>query len=75
MKTPAKSQVKKMGRNLARLRDAGGMTQEVIAEKAEMHWRHYQKIEAGEIAPGFHALVRLKRALACTWDELFGSIQ
>ena len=43
--------------------------------KAEMHWRHYQKIEAGENAPGFYALVRLKRALACTWDELFGPIQ
>jgi len=61
---------KKLGRNLGRLRTAANLTQEELAEKADMNSRHVQRIEAGQINPSFQILARLKKALKCKWEAL-----
>lgn len=47
------------------------LTQEKLAENAEISHRYLQSIEAGKKQPGINVVVRLRGALNCTWDELF----
>jgi len=47
------------------------MTQEKLAERAQIAPRTLQKIEAGEINILLTTARRLKEALGCEWDELF----
>jgi transcriptional regulator with XRE-family HTH domain len=49
--------------NVRVLRIAAGLTLKKAAERAEMHWRHWQKIEAGAINLTLVTLVRLAKAL------------
>ncbi len=59
------------GRNVCRLRTAREYTQEQLAEKADISRRYLQEIEAGEMNPTVNIATRLRRALKCSWDELF----
>jgi transcriptional regulator with XRE-family HTH domain len=59
------------GQNVCRLRTAAKFTQETLAEKAELSRRYIQEIESGSKNPSVHTAVRLKIALACSWDDLF----
>jgi len=54
-------QVKRMRRNV---------TQEKLAELADLNIRTLQKIEAGETNILVTTAVRLRRALGCPWEEL-----
>lgn len=58
------------GRNVNRLRNQGGWTQEYLAEKADIDRRHLQRIEAGERNPSIIIAARLRKALGCSWEEL-----
>lgn len=58
------------GRNLSRLRSAAGLTQELLAERAEVHARYLQKLESGNAHPSLIVLSRVKAALKCEWNEL-----
>lgn len=60
----------RFGRNLARVRSARGMTQEELAEQADIHARYLQKLEAGAGHPSLIVLSRLKKALGCEWNDL-----
>lgn len=60
----------KLGKNVAALRKAKNLTQEKLAEGAGLSARYVQSIEAGEYFPSLAVLVRLKRKLGCSWDEL-----
>lgn len=62
--------IKKLGANIRRERDARDLTQEKLAEMADLHLRSLQKIEAGEINLLLTTVLRLKRALRCSWDRL-----
>lgn len=46
------------------------MTQEELAEKADLHPRTVQKVEAGDINILITTVVRLKEALGAEWQEL-----
>jgi transcriptional regulator with XRE-family HTH domain len=59
------------GKNLCRLRAAAKFTQEGLAEKADLSRRFIQEIEAGSKNPTVNTVVRLKRALRCSWTDLF----
>ncbi len=59
-----------LGRNIARLRSGSGITQERLAEMADIHSRYLQKLEAGVTHPSLVVLCRLKTALDCEWNEL-----
>ena len=59
------------GQNVCRLRTAARLTQESLAEKADLSRRFVQEIEAGSKSPTVTTVVRLKKALACSWNDLF----
>jgi transcriptional regulator with XRE-family HTH domain len=59
------------GQNVCRLRTAAKLTQERLAEKADLSRRYVQEIEAGSKSPTVTTVVRLKKALACSWNDLF----
>jgi transcriptional regulator with XRE-family HTH domain len=65
----------KFGRNLVRLREAAGKTQELLAEEAGASPRYLQQLESGrEANPSLEVLARLKAALNCSWEELLKGI-
>jgi transcriptional regulator with XRE-family HTH domain len=60
----------RLARNVRRLRVAGDLTLEEAAHRAELHWRHWQKLEAGEVSPTLRTLARLAEALRVDPREL-----
>ena len=62
----------KFGRNLQKVRLAAGLSQEALAERAELHPRTVQKIEAGDINVLITTVVRLKEAVDVSWEALLG---
>ncbi len=58
------------GANVRRRRTAREITQERLAELAELNIRTVQKIEAGELNVLLTTVLRLQRALGCAWEEL-----
>ena len=71
---PARStlqrQLSLLGANIRRERTARGITQEKLAEHADLNLRTVQKIEAGDINILVTTLVRIHQALKCSWDKL-----
>ena len=71
---PAKSrspQLIQLGQNIVRLRSRAKRTQEQIAEQIGVSSRYYQSMEAGRYFPSLPVLIALRKALKCTWEELF----
>lgn len=64
------AQLKSLGANIRRERNAKGLTQEQVAEKIEISLRNMQRIEAGEINPLATTLIRLRKALGCGAEKL-----
>ena len=61
---------RKLARNVRALRDRKRWTFEETAHRADLHWRHLQKVEAGEVNATIRTLVRLARAFGVDADEL-----
>jgi transcriptional regulator with XRE-family HTH domain len=57
-------------RNVARLRAEAALTQEQLAEKADIDRSQVQRIENGTSSPTLETVTRLKRSLRCSWEEL-----
>ena len=49
--------------NVRSLRNAASLTLKKASERAEMHWRHWQKIEAGQVNLTVQTLVRIAGVL------------
>jgi transcriptional regulator with XRE-family HTH domain len=64
------SVTRQFGQNVYKLRNAAEMTQEQLAERADIDRSFVQKIEAGSSAPTIEVLVRLRRAFKCQWGDL-----
>ena len=47
-----------------------GLTQDKLAELAEIDRRYVQRIEAGTANPGIEVLARIRIALKVNWNEL-----
>ena len=62
---------KELGRNIWQKRKALGLTQAETAERAGLHPRHYQKIEAGESNVSLSSIVGIAYALETTVAALF----
>lgn len=70
-RTPAiLKELKIFGANLRRERLARRITQESLAELADLNLRTLQKIEAGQTNVLLTTAIRLKNALRCDWDRL-----
>jgi transcriptional regulator with XRE-family HTH domain len=66
----SRSYLKHFGANLRRERSARGITQEKLAEWADLNIRTLQKIEAGQTNVLVTTAKRLRDALGATWDSL-----
>jgi transcriptional regulator with XRE-family HTH domain len=62
--------IQRLGANVRRERNAKRLTQEKLAELADLHLRSLQKIEAGKINLLVTTVIRLRKALKCPWDRL-----
>ena len=56
---------------MRRARDALGLTLEEAADRGRMNWRHWQKVEAGEVNATLRTLARLGKALDVEVRDLF----
>ena len=63
-----------IGRNIHRLRNEKGMTQEYLAEKASVDRRSLQRIEAGQWNMTVDYLDRLREALGCSWTDIIARL-
>jgi transcriptional regulator with XRE-family HTH domain len=63
-------QLKVFGGNLRRERISRSITQEKLAELADLNIRTLQKIEAGQTNILVTTAMRLRKALDCRWDDL-----
>jgi transcriptional regulator with XRE-family HTH domain len=67
---PKLPQLAAFGANVRRERVARGLTQEKLAELMEVNPRTIQKIEAGKLNILVTTVLRLQKALGCSWDSL-----
>jgi len=68
--TDASKRLASFGRNLSRLRSQACLSQEKLAERADVHPRYIQKLEAGTAHPSLMVLCRLRISLGCEWNQL-----
>jgi transcriptional regulator with XRE-family HTH domain len=61
-----------IGENVRRQRRSAGLTQEKLAEMADLAPRTIQKIEAGQLDILATTIKRLQKALRCRYDDLLG---
>lgn len=66
--------LKQIGLNLRSYREALRMTQEQLAEKADLHDRTIGKIERGELNLSILIFVRLCKAMHLTADNILAGI-
>lgn len=62
--------LKQLGDNIRRERIARELTQQQLAELAELNIRNVQRIEAGEIDVLLTTVVRIRKAFGCPLDRL-----
>lgn len=58
------------GRNVAHLRNDAGLSQDKLAEKADLDRTYLSGIERGVRNPGIKIVIRLARALRVSVDQL-----
>lgn len=63
LSAPERRLRQKLAANVRRLRQDAGLTLEEASHRAGLHWRHWQKVEAGEVNVTIGSLARLAGAL------------
>ena len=63
-------ELERFGAKLRRERLEQEMTQERLAELADLNVRTLQKIEAGQTNILVTTAIRLRRSLGCSWDAM-----
>jgi len=58
------------GRNVSRLRNDAGLSQDKLAEKADLDRTYLSGIERGVRNPGIKSVLRIARALDVSLDKL-----
>jgi DNA-binding Xre family transcriptional regulator len=56
--------------NVRSLRNSAALTLKKASERAEMHWRHWQKIEAGQVNITLQTLARIAEVLGIDPSDL-----
>jgi transcriptional regulator with XRE-family HTH domain len=62
--------LKQLGDNIRRERLANGISQQQLAEIADLNIRNVQRIEAGELDVLLTTVVRIRKALGCSLERL-----
>ncbi len=55
--------LKQVGNNLKRVRTSKGLTQEIVAEKNNIDYKYYQRMEAGAVNITVKTLYKLSKSL------------
>jgi transcriptional regulator with XRE-family HTH domain len=69
-----RADLKRFGAGVRRERIARDLTQERVAELADLNIRTLQKIEAGQINILLTTVLRIRRALGSGWNALLGEL-
>ena len=69
-----RQQLKTLGATIRQYRTKAGMSQERLAEKAELHPVYVGKVERGEQWISLHALLRVAKALGVRGCDLLGDL-
>lgn len=69
------ARVAAIGCNIATVRDAVGFSQSKLSRVVGSSQSAISQIEAGERNPSFGMLLKIKRALGCTWPVLLKGIE
>jgi len=64
-----------LARNIRTRRDALGLTQDQVADAADMQPAVYSRIERGEVDPRLSSVVKIARALETTASELLRGLE
>jgi transcriptional regulator with XRE-family HTH domain len=64
--------LQRLQRNVRHLREEMKLTVYEAAQRAGIHWRHWQKVEAGESNATLDTIVRIANGLEIDVDELLG---
>jgi transcriptional regulator with XRE-family HTH domain len=64
--------LQRLQRNICYLRSELNLTIQEAAERAGMHWRHWQKIEAGKNNTTLETLTKIANCLGADPQELLG---
>jgi len=67
---PLSPWLKRLGDNIRRERTAKKITQQQLAEMADLNIRNVQRIEAGESDVLLRTSVRISKALGCSLEKL-----
>jgi len=59
-----------LGERIRELRKDSALSQEALAERAEIHVNHLRRIELGQANPTYLVLLRLTKALGRTLPQL-----
>ena len=70
LKSEERLQLRSFGLNVRRERIDLGLTQEKLAEKVDLHPRTLQKIEAGQVNILLTTMLRVQKALQCSFEKL-----
>ena len=60
-----------VARNISRLRNERGVTQEKLCELADVSRGYFQRVECGKANMSIEYLDRMRKALKCQWADLF----
>ncbi|MBW8865185.1 MAG: helix-turn-helix transcriptional regulator [Verrucomicrobia bacterium] len=63
------------GRNVSRFRDQAGLTQEKLADKADLDRSYLSGIERGVRSPGIKIVIRIARVLHISVDQLCKGVE
>lgn len=75
VKSPSKEKVQvTFGATVRAYREAQSLTQEALAERADLHTNYVSSVERGERNLGLHNIVRLAYALDMPVSRLMGSL-
>jgi transcriptional regulator with XRE-family HTH domain len=64
-----------LGQRVRELRERLRLSQEQLAERADLHWTYVSGIERGKRNPGLNILGRLARALKVSLPELLTDLR
>lgn len=64
--------LQQLGRQLARLRRARGLTQAQLAAAVDIEEKSLSRIENGRSAPSLESLDAMREALSASWADLMG---
>lgn len=65
--------LRSLGARIRELRKEAALSQEALAERAEIHVNHLRRIELGQANPTYLVLLRLASALGTTLPRLIAS--